>query len=179
MPGGSRTNWSTSSWSGAFDRLGRDVHDPGQDLRHEASSDDCAGSRGGLRLGRELRDPRDDRILDGVGHVRLADGTAVRARLRAQRAQQLLDVERDAVGPLVDGSRHVTWGRQAGVEQERRDQRGLGLVERVEPELLGDALGDQARAPGAQVGAARDLLGPVIAGDEDSANRGIGGRARR
>ena len=76
-----------------LDRIGRDVHDPGEDVRHEAAADDGAGARGRLRLGRELRDPRNDRVLDRVGDVRLADGPAVRTRLRAERTEQFLDVK--------------------------------------------------------------------------------------
>ena len=53
-PGASRTNWSTSSWSGRLDRVRRDVHDPGQHVGHEAATDHRAGAGDRLRLGREL-----------------------------------------------------------------------------------------------------------------------------
>ncbi len=71
-----------------LDRLGRDVQDAGQDLRDEAAPDDRAGPGDGLRLGRAVRQPGKDGVLDSVGDVGLADREAVRParRRRARRA---------------------------------------------------------------------------------------------
>ena len=83
------------------------------------------------------------------------------------------------VGPLVDRGRDVARGGQAGVEDQGRDQRRLGRIERDEPDLLGDPLGDQPRPPLAEARPARDVLGPVVAGQQERADRAIAGRARR
>ena len=115
------------------------------------------------------RDPGEDRVLDRLGDAGLADRRAVGPRLGAQRPEQLLDVERDPVGPLVDGGRDIARGRQAGVEDQRRDERRLGGIERDEPDLLGDPLGDQPRAPLAKARPARHVLGPVVAGQQEAA----------
>ncbi len=127
-----------------LERPRRHVHDPGQDIRHEAATDDRAGAGRGLRLGRQAREPDQDRVLDGVRDAGFADRGAVDARLGAERAEQLLDVERDAVGPLVHRGRDVARRRQPGTEEEGRDEGRLAGIERHDPELLGDPLGDQA-----------------------------------
>jgi hypothetical protein len=110
-----------------------------------------------------VRDSGEDRILDGVGNGGFPDRRPVRSRLRVQGAEELLDVERDTIGPRVDGVGDLAWGRQSGIEDERRDERGLGGGQGAEPQLLGDPLRDQAGAPGAQTAARRHILGPVIA----------------
>ena len=150
----------------SLDRVRRQVHDPGEHVRHEAPADDRPGARGRLRFRRQLGDAGDDGILDGLGHVGLADRGAVGPRIGAERAEQLLDVQRDAVRPLVDRECDVARRGQAGVEQQRRDQGRLGEVEPVEVDLLGDPLGDLARAPGAEVRAPRHFLAPVVARDQ-------------
>ena len=91
-----------------------------------------------------MRQPCEDRVLDGVGDGRLADRQPVRARLRAERPEQLLDVEWHPIRPLVDGIDDLTGRRQAGVEDERRHEGGLGLRQRRESYLLGDPLGEQS-----------------------------------
>ena len=45
---------------------GREVHDPGEHLRHEAAPDDRAGPGDRLRLRRPPADARQDGVLDGV-----------------------------------------------------------------------------------------------------------------
>ena len=84
-------------------------------------------------------------------------------------------MERDAVRPLVDRGRDVERRRQPGVEDERRDQRRLGRIERGEPNLLGDPLGDQPGPPLTQARAARDVVGAVVAGQQESAVAGPAG----
>ena len=132
-----------------------------------------------LGLGRPMAEAREHGVLDRVRDGRLADRQAVRARLRAERPEQLLDVERDAVGSLVDRVRDLARGREAGVEDQRRDERGLRPGERRQPDLLGDALGQQPRPPVAQARAGRGLVGPVAAARGAADDRATGGRARR
>ena len=57
------------------------------------------------------------------GNRRLPNCQAVRASLRTERPEQLLDVEREAIRPLVDGGRDLAWGGEPGIEEECRDQR--------------------------------------------------------
>ena len=120
----------------------------------------CASGDSVRRAGR-------DRVLDRLGHAGLADRGAVGPRIGAERAEQLLDVERDPVGPLVDRSRDVARRGQAGVEDQRRDESRLGWSSGVEADLLGDPLGDQARAPVPQARPGRHVLGPVVAVREE------------
>ena len=116
-------------------------------------------------------------MVSGTPASRIA--RAVDARLGAERAEQLLDMERDAVGPLVHRGRDVARRRQPGAEQEGRDEGRLAGIERHDPELLGDPLGDQARAPLPQARPARDILGPVVAGQQELPIAANAGRARR
>ena len=53
-------------------------------------------------------------------------------------------MERDPVGSLVHRSRNVARCRQPGTQEEGRDEGRLVRIERHDPELLGDPLGDQA-----------------------------------
>ena len=76
-------------------------------------------------------------------------------------------MERDPVGPLVDGGRDVARGGQPGVEDERRDQGGLGRVERGELDLLGDPLRHQPGTPLAKARPAWHVLRPVVAGQQE------------
>ena len=62
-----------------FERAGRHVHDPGQDIGHEAAADDRAGACRGLRLGRQARKPDQDGVLDRVRDAGFADRGAVDA----------------------------------------------------------------------------------------------------
>ena len=123
---------------------GRDVHDPGEDLRHEAPPDDRAGAGSRLGLGRELRDPGDDRILDRVGDGGFADRRPIGSRLGAQRAEKFLDVQRDAVRPLEHRGRDLARRWEPGIEDQGRYQGGLRLGQRDEPEFLRDPLRDEA-----------------------------------
>ena len=68
------------------ERIDRQVHDPGEDARDERPADDGARPRHGLGLGREPADPRQRRVLEGLRHVRVQDGPAVREPLPAERA---------------------------------------------------------------------------------------------
>ena len=60
-------------------------------------------------------------IVSGTVASRIARPFA--PSFRAERPEQLLDVERDAIGPLVDGGRDLAWGGEPGIEDERRDER--------------------------------------------------------
>ena len=115
---------------------------------------------------REQADPGEDCVLDRLRHAGIADSQAIASRLLAQRADELLDVEGNAVGPLVDRCHDVARRRKASPENERGHQRGLVKVERVEAGLFGQPLGDEPRAPLAEERAWRELLGPVRADDE-------------
>ena len=63
-------------------------------------------------------------IVSGTVASRIA-GAVDRGAVGAERAEQLLDMERDAVGPLVDRGRDVARCRQAGIEEQGRDEGGL------------------------------------------------------
>jgi hypothetical protein len=54
----------------------------------------------------------------------------------AEGGQQLLDVERDAVGALIHGLDDLARCGQPGAEDEGRDQRRLLIGQPVEPDLL-------------------------------------------
>ena len=75
-------------------------------------------------------------------------------------------MERDAVAALVDGLDDLARSRQARVEDERRDERGLLLGERPEPDLLRLSLAEQAGPPLARRSAGTDLVDPVRPDDE-------------
>ncbi len=128
-----------------IDRFGRDVHDPGQDLRHEAPPDDGARPGNLPSLGRPMREPSDHRVLDRLGDRGLPDRVSVRSCIRAERAEQFLDVQRDPVSSLEYRRHDFARCGQAGVEDQRRHQGGFRFVERAQPQLLGETLGDRAR----------------------------------
>ena len=164
-----------SSWSGASSASGGHVHDPGQHLGHEAAADDGAGLGDLLGLGRPMAEARQHGVLDGVRHRRLADREAVGPGIGTQRAEQLLDVERDAIGALVDRLDDLAWSRQPRIEDQRRDERRLGPRQRRQAHLLGDPLGQEASAPVAQVDVER-LVGAVAAAEHDRPVAGPAGQ---
>ena len=98
--------------------------------------------------------------------MRGADGSGIDRPVLAERCEQLLDVERDAVAALVDGVDDVARSRQARVEDERHDERGLLVGERPEPHLLRLSLAEQAGAPLARRSAGTELVDPVRPDDE-------------
>ena len=118
------------------------------------------------RLGRAVRHPGDDGILDRVRDDGLADRVPVRSGFGAQCAEELLDMEWDPIGPFEHGRRHVSWRRQPGVEDEGRCQGRFRLGERGEPGLLRDPLGDEPCPPVSKARARRDVVDPVVAGQE-------------
>ena len=75
---------------------------PGEHLGSEAAADDGAGPRDSRASGdsRATRARTASSIVSGTCASRIA--RAVEARLVVERRQQLLDMEGDAVGPLVD-----------------------------------------------------------------------------
>ena len=107
---------------GSLDGLGRQVHDPGQHIRAEAAPDDRADLGDRLGIDRSMRQTRQHRVLDRVGNRRLPNCQAVRASFRAERPEQLLDVEREAISPLVDGGRNLAWGGEPRIQEEWRDE---------------------------------------------------------
>jgi hypothetical protein len=72
-------------------------------------------------------------------------------------------VQRDAVGALVNGVDHLAGRRQARVQDQCRDERGLVVREGLEAELLGEPLGEQPCSPFAVERAERQLVGAVHA----------------
>ena len=122
------------------------------------------------------REARQDRVLDRARHMRVADRLAVGARVVAEGAEQLLDVERDAVGALVDRAHHLARGGEPGRQDQRRHQRRLVVGERREPRLLGAALAEQPRPPLAVVRVERHLV-RAVGPDRRAAGRSATSRA--
>ena len=85
-----------------------------------------AGSRDRLGLGRTVGQPGKHRVLDRLGNARLADGEAVRPRIVTQRTKQLLDMERDPVGPFVHGSRNLARSGQTRIEDQSGHESRVG-----------------------------------------------------
>jgi len=142
------------------------VHDPGENLRHEAPPDHGAGTRNRLGLGRPAPDSLEDGILDRVGYLRIADRPRAGAGSVSDHTEQLLDVEGNAIGALVHGLHDLAWRREAGVEDERRRHAGLVECERFEAHFLGQTLGEQPCAPVAQDGARPKLVVAIRAEEE-------------
>ena len=143
------------------ERIDRQVHHAGEDARDERPADDGASPRHGLGLGRQPADPRQRRVLEGLRHRRVQDGPAVREPLSADRAAQLLDMERDAVGPGVHGVDHVARRGQAGPEDQGRHQRRLVAGQAAQADLLGEPLRDESRAPLPKHDPGEGLVAPV------------------
>ena len=90
--------------------------------------------------------------VSGTSASRTAPAPAVSlARLR-EHAEQLLDVERDAVGPGVDRGRDVARNRQARLDQERRHPRRVLGRQAGQADFLGLALGEQPRRATIRIG---------------------------
>ena len=85
-----------------LDRVGRHVHDPGEDIRHEAAAEYRPGPGHGTGVVAESAHASKDRILDRQGDRRVTNRPTV-AGIASEGGQQLLDVERDPVGAVVDG----------------------------------------------------------------------------
>ena len=143
------------------ERIDRQVHDPGENARDERPADDGARPRHRLGLGRDSDDPRQRRILEGLRHVGVQDGPAVREPIPADRAAQLLDMERDAVGPGVHRVDHVARRGQAGPEDQGRHQRRLVAGKATQADLLGEPLRDESRAPLTKHDPSDGLVAPV------------------
>ncbi len=76
-------------------------------------------------------------------------------------------MERDPTCPSEYGGRGPLRRREPRVEDQGRDEGGLRLRQRREPDLLRDPLGDEPCSPVPKARAGRHLLGPVVAGQED------------
>ena len=97
----------------------------------------------------------------------MANRGPVAARFGAQRAEKLLDMERDPVRSLEYGGHHIARGREPGVEDQRRDQARFGEGERSEANLFCHALPDEARPPRPEARRRLDLLRPIVGGQEE------------
>ena len=91
----------------------------------------------------------------------LSDSPAVRARIVIQRGQQLLDVQRDAVGPLLDRLDHIARSRQLAAKDQRRGDRRFLDRQRTKPDLLGVTLAEDARSPFSVDAIGRELVRPI------------------
>ena len=141
--------------------IGRQIHDAGQDLGDEAATHDRTRPGDLLCFRGAMAESRQNGVLDRVRDSRLPDREAIRPRLGVESPEELLDVERDPVRPIVDGVSDLARGRQTRVEDERGHERGFGFRQRRQPDLLGDALGQEPGAPVPQGRARRSLVGPV------------------
>ena len=121
----SSTKLSTSSWSGSSRAPGGrsmiPARTPGLNERPMIAPAPAAAWASGERCAILARTASS--MVSGTVASRIA---ALRSGVRAQCAQKLLDVEGDAVRPLIDGVRDLTRRRQTGIEDQRRDERGLG-----------------------------------------------------
>ena len=106
-------------------------------------------------------EPGEDRVADRVRHPGVADPATVGPRVVVERAEQLLDVEGDAVRPLVDGLDDVARRRQLAAEDQRRRDRRLLERQRLEASLPGMALAEHAGTPLAMERIGRELVGAV------------------
>ena len=146
---------------GCVEIFDRAIHHAGQDLRREAAAHHGAGQRDGLGLVRQAREPGQDRVLDRVRDLGIADRAAVGPRLVAERAEELLDVQRDAVAALVDRVDDRAGSRQATAEDQRRHESRLVVGQRLEARLLGEPLAEQPRPPLSMEGAERKLISTI------------------
>jgi hypothetical protein len=154
--------------------IGGYIHDGREHLGDEAPPDHCTGTGDGLSLRGEPRDALENGILKGVRHGSFTDRMAVEPLVLCDRPEQLLDVERNPVGPRVDRVHDIARRRQTGAEDERRHQRGLLARQGCESHFLGDALGQEPRPPFAQQCPGRELVAAIRAEDQQ---RSIAGRA--
>ena len=127
--------------------LDRDLHDSRHDPKEEAASDHCPGSRQALREWRTLTEPVPDRILDGVRDGRVAYAALVETTAGGRHRNQFLNMQRDAVGSLVDGRHQFARWREVAAEDQSRHIGRLVHRQRLQAELLGEPLGQQARPP--------------------------------
>ena len=106
-------------------------------------------------------------------------GAAVREPVPTERAEEFLDVERDAVGPGVDRVDDVARRRQARPEDQRRHQRRLVAAQAPEPYLLRDPLGDEPGSPFAQPGCVECLVAAIGADEEQGLVTRLAGQLRQ
>ena len=112
-----------------------------------------------------MPEPLEDGRLDRVGDARCPDVVDGRGWPGRERAEKLLDVERDPVGSLVDrADRLVVDG--SIVEEDPGHHRGLLDGQPRQTCLLGQPLREEARSPAADGGVGRELVGPERRDDE-------------
>ena len=78
--------------------------------------------------------------------MRLEDAATLGTIVGVEGGQELLDVERDAVRPRVDGLDDVAWRGQVAAEDQRRGDAGLIERQRAELDLLRRGAGSSRRA---------------------------------
>ena len=152
------------------DRLGqvflRSIQDPPDRSRRKSPAEDRAGSGDLTRPRRAVPEPLEDRRLDRVRDARRPDVVDGRGRPVSERAEKLLDVERDPVGSLMDRADRLVVDRSI-VEQDSRHHRGLFDAQPRQSRLLGEALREEPRSPAAYRGLRRELVGPERRNDEE------------
>jgi len=144
---------------GALKVLGATVHDAGEHVGGEAPPDHRTRSSDAVGILAQAGGASHHGVLDRLRDGRVADGPAV--DVGAERPEQLFDVERNAIGPLVyrvdDGAR----SRQAGAEDQRGHESGVVVPEALQADFLGNPLGEQSRAPFAMDRAGGQLVRSV------------------
>ena len=154
---------SVSTTQPAVEQLGQPAvaAERGHELEVEARAGHRRGLGAGARGIRQTGRAQQHGVADGLGHRDLAvAGELETARARGQpaaglqRAGQLLDEERDALGAVVDRPRQRA--ARAGVAEDLAGQRRRALgVERLERELAQGAGAGAARCADARSGCAR------------------------
>ena len=148
----------------------------GEKLEVERPADD--GSRACDR-GRGIRPagkPGEDRVLDGLGHIGVADFVGQQDRRPRQDRQQFFDMEGDAVGPLVDGRGDITRQRQAGADEQRRHRRRVRRGQSVQADFLGLPSSEQAGAPLPHRGSREKLVAAVCPDHQQAPFRNASGQ---
>ena len=102
--------------------LGRAIEDAAQELEVEGAADDGSGVGSRARRRREPPCPPEDRVLERVGHELRRGGALAALRrsdpLRTDEGEQLFDVQRNPVGPCVDGFNEVPPSGEPRREQQ-------------------------------------------------------------
>ena len=168
--GGSRTKLSISSWSGASIASGATSMIPARTSRDEAAPDDRR--RPGRRPGPpgercDSRARTASSIVSGTVASRIAKPFAVASASSAPSSSSMWSGMPSVRS--VDRVDHPARSRQPGVEDQRGHQRRVGLGQRHQPDLLGDPLGQQTRAPIAKARPGRRLVGAIAAAQEELA----------
>jgi len=125
----------------------RSIENAGDDVGREASPEHGAGLRKRPGVIGQPAGVGEDRVLERVGNGGPEDRPAVGGRAIADRGEELLDEERDAVGPPEDRVDDLACRRQPRSEEEGRHESGLLAGQPPEADLLGEALVHEAGPP--------------------------------